>query len=94
MSEKVQVRKSMFSVQNMEELGRLFESDTPVLAYDFKRRMVERRVPEDSRSQRDRMELLDGSVGASGRGSCKRLAGENFTWGGCRCRACPRLGRL
>jgi len=40
MSEKGQVRKSMFSVQNMEELGRLYESDTPVLAYDFKRRMV------------------------------------------------------
>jgi hypothetical protein len=40
MSEKGQVRKSMFSVQNMEELGRLYESDTPVLAYDFERRMV------------------------------------------------------
>ena len=35
MSEKGQVRKSMFSVQNMEELRRLYESDTPVLAYDF-----------------------------------------------------------
>jgi len=35
MSEKGQFRKSMFSVQNMEELGRLYESDTPVLAYDF-----------------------------------------------------------
>jgi len=41
MSEKGQVPKSMFSVQNMEELGRLYESNTPVLAYDFKRRMVE-----------------------------------------------------
>jgi hypothetical protein len=40
MSEKGQFRKSMFSVQHMEELGRLYESDTPVLAYDFKRRMV------------------------------------------------------
>ena len=27
MSEKGQARKSMFSVQNMEELGRLYESD-------------------------------------------------------------------
>ena len=41
MSEKGQSRKSMFSVQNMEELGRLYESDMPVLAYDFKRWMVE-----------------------------------------------------
>jgi CIC family chloride channel protein len=29
MSEKGQVRKSMFSVQNMEELGRLYASETP-----------------------------------------------------------------
>jgi tetratricopeptide (TPR) repeat protein len=35
-----------------------------------------------------------GSVGASGRGSCKRLGGENFTWGGCRCRPRTRYGRL
>jgi len=28
-----------------------------------------RRVSEDSRPQRDRLELLDGSVGASGSGS-------------------------
>ena len=35
MSEKGQVRKSMFSVQNMEELGRLYEGDTPVLAYEL-----------------------------------------------------------
>ena len=41
MSEKGQVRKSMFWVQNMEEPGRLYESDAPVLAYDFKRRMIE-----------------------------------------------------
>jgi hypothetical protein len=25
----------MFSVPNMEELARFYESDTPVLAYDF-----------------------------------------------------------
>ena len=48
MSEKGQARKSMFSVQNMKELGRLYESDTPVLAYDFKRRMVEGWTPEHS----------------------------------------------
>ena len=35
-----------------------------------------RRVPEDSRPQRHRLELLDGSVGASGSGSCQCLAGE------------------
>jgi len=36
MSEKGQAQKSMFSVQNMEELRGLYDSDTPVLAYDFK----------------------------------------------------------
>src|ERR1700736_1070785 len=42
MSEKGQSRKSMFSaLKNMEELRRLYDSDTPVLAYAFKRRMVE-----------------------------------------------------
>ncbi len=34
-----------------------------------------RRVSEDSRPQRHRLELLDGSVGASGRGTCQCLAG-------------------
>ena len=38
-----------------------------------------RRVSEDPRPQRHRLELLDGSVGASGSGSRQRLAGENFT---------------
>jgi hypothetical protein len=42
MSEKGQSRKSMFSaLKNMEELRRLYDSDTPVLAYAFKRLMVE-----------------------------------------------------
>ena len=48
MSEKGQAQKSMFSVQNMEELRGLYDSDTPVLAYDFKRRMVEGWTPEHS----------------------------------------------
>ena len=49
MSEKGQSRKSMFSaLKNMEELRRLYDSDTPVLAYDFKRRMVEGWTPEHS----------------------------------------------
>src|SRR5260370_31792368 len=49
MSEKGQSRKSMFSaLKNMEELRRLYDSDTPVLAYEFKRRMVEGWTPEHS----------------------------------------------
>ena len=40
------------------------------------RQRCRRRVSEDSRPQRHRLELLDGSVGASGSGSCQRLAGE------------------
>jgi hypothetical protein len=42
MSEKSQPRKSMFqALGNMEELRRLYDSDTPVLAYVFKRRTIE-----------------------------------------------------
>ena len=46
-----------------------------------------RRVSEDYRPQRHRLELLDGSLGASGRGSCQCLAGENLAGSGCR--SCP-----
>src|ERR1700730_11142900 len=60
MSEKRQSRKSMFSVQNMEELGRLYESDTPVLAYDFKRRMVEGWTPEHSHHRGQLVALTQG----------------------------------
>jgi len=35
----------MFSVQNMEELRRLYDSDTQCWAYEFKRRMVEGWTP-------------------------------------------------
>jgi hypothetical protein len=57
MSEKGQSRKSMFSMQNMEELRRLYQSDTPVLAYDFKRRMVEGWTPEHSHHRRQLVAL-------------------------------------
>jgi hypothetical protein len=60
MSEKGQSRKSMFSVQNMEELGRLYESDTPVLAYDFKRGMVEGWTPEHSHHRGQLVALTQG----------------------------------
>jgi hypothetical protein len=36
-------------------------------------------VSEGHRPQRHCLELLDRSVGASGSGSCQRLAGENFS---------------
>ncbi len=60
MSEKGHVRKSMFTVQNMEELRRLYESDTPVLAYDFKRRMVEGWTPEHSHHRGQLVALTQG----------------------------------
>ena len=60
MSEKGQARKSMFSVQNVEELRRLYESDTPVLAYDFKRRMVEGWTPEHSHHRGQLVALTQG----------------------------------
>ena len=53
-----------------------------------------RRVSEDSRPQRHRLELLDGSVGASGSGSCECFAVENLARSGCRCRPRPGARRL
>ena len=60
MSEKGQSQKSMFSVQNMEELRGLYDSDTPVLAYDFKRRMVEGWTPEHSHHRGQLVALTQG----------------------------------
>src|SRR5258708_6740445 len=60
MSEKGQAQKSMFSVQNMEELRGLYDSDTPVLAYDFKRRMVEGWTPEHSHHRGQLVALTQG----------------------------------
>jgi AraC-like DNA-binding protein len=49
MSEKGQPRKSMFSPsKNLEELRRLYDTGTPILAYSFKRRAVEGWTPEHS----------------------------------------------
>ena len=53
-----------------------------------------RRISENSRPQRYRLELLDRSAGASGSGSCECLAGKNFAGRGCRCRPRPGAGRL
>lgn len=60
MSEKGQPRKSMFSVPNMEELRRLYESDTPVLAYTFQRRTVEGWTPEHTHHRGQLVALTQG----------------------------------
>jgi hypothetical protein len=60
MSEKGQSRKSMFVVKNMEELRRLYDSDTPVLAYAFKRRTVEGWTPEHSHPRGQLVALTQG----------------------------------
>jgi hypothetical protein len=52
------------------------------------------RVSEDSRSHWHRLELLDGSVGASGSGSGQCLAVANLAGSGCRCLPRPRARRL
>ena len=44
----------------MEELGRLYESDTPVPAYDFKRRMVEGWTPEHNHHRGQLVALTQG----------------------------------
>jgi len=61
MSEKGQSRKSMFvALKNMEELRRLYDSDTPVLAYAFKRRTVEGWTPEHSHPRGQLVALTQG----------------------------------
>ncbi len=51
----------MFQAQsNMEELRRLYESDTPVLAYAFKRRTVEGWTPEHSPARGQLVALTEG----------------------------------
>lgn len=61
MSEKGQPRKSMFrALRNMEELRRFYESDTPVLAYAFKRRRVEGWTPEHSHPRGQLVALTEG----------------------------------
>jgi hypothetical protein len=47
MPEKAQVRKSIFSARNMEDLGRLYENDTPAPAYDLKKQMDPRSEPPE-----------------------------------------------
>src|SRR5579872_2203796 len=61
MSEKGQPKKSMFrALADVEELRRLYESDTPVLAYAFKRRTVEGWTPEHSHPRGQLVALTDG----------------------------------
>ena len=61
MSEKGQPQKSMFQpLRNMEELRRLYESDTPVLAYAFKRQTVEGWTPEHSHPRGQLVALTHG----------------------------------
>jgi AraC-like DNA-binding protein len=63
MSEKGQSRKSMFgALKNMEELRRLYDSDTPVLAYAFKRRTVEGWTPEHSHPRGQLVALTQGLI--------------------------------
>lgn len=61
MSEKGQPRKSMFrALRNMEELRRWYDSDTPVLAYAFKRRTDEGWTPEHSHARGQLVALTEG----------------------------------
>src|SRR5579862_9026880 len=60
MSEKGQSGKSMFVAPNMEELRRLYDSDTPVLAYTFKRQTVEGWTPEHNHHRGQLVALTQG----------------------------------
>ena len=61
MSEKGQPRKSMFRVlRNSEELRRLYDTDTPALAYAFKRQTDEGWTPEHSHQRGQLVALTHG----------------------------------
>jgi AraC-like DNA-binding protein len=61
MSEKGQPRKSMFrALKNFEELRRLYDTDTPVLAYGFKRQTDEGWTPEHSHQRGQLVALTHG----------------------------------
>src|SRR5215469_16781588 len=61
MSEKGQPRKSMFRApKNFEELRRLYDTDTPVLAYDFKRETDEGWTPQHSHQRGQLVALTHG----------------------------------
>ena len=61
MSEKGQAPKSMFwTLKDLDELRRLYGSDAPVLAYGFKRRMVEGWTPEHSHHRGQLVALTQG----------------------------------
>ena len=61
MSEKGQSRKSMFvALKNMEEVRRLYDTDTPVLAYAFKRQTDEGWTPEHSHQRGQLVALTHG----------------------------------
>jgi AraC-like DNA-binding protein len=61
MSEKGQPRKSMFrALKNFEELRRLYDTDTPVLAYAFKRQTDEGWTPEHSHQRGQLVALTHG----------------------------------
>jgi hypothetical protein len=61
MSEKGQAPKSMFrATKSLDELGRLYVSDAPLLAYGFKRRMVEGWTPEHSHHRGQLVVLTQG----------------------------------
>jgi hypothetical protein len=84
MSEKGQVRKSMSSVQNMEELGRLYERD-------FKRRMVEGWTPEHSHHRGQLVALPQVRLSDGRRGRGGTLGGKQPSTCLRRCAAdCPR----
>jgi AraC-like DNA-binding protein len=61
MSEKGQPRKSMFrALKDFEELRRLYDTDTPVLAYAFKRQTDEGWTPEHSHLRGQLVALTEG----------------------------------
>jgi hypothetical protein len=78
----------MFSVQNMEELRLLYESDTPVPAYDFKRRTVEGWTPEHSHHRGQLVALTHGLLIVETGNERGMFPVQRCAWGGINWRRC------
>ena len=91
MSEKGQSRKSMFvALKNMEELRRLYDSDTPVLAYAFKRRTGDGWTPEHSHPRGRLVALTQGLLSVEAASERWLFPSQRCAWTPLNCKHAAR----
>jgi AraC-like DNA-binding protein len=81
LSEKGQPRRFMFlASKNVEELRRLYESETPVLAFSFKRRATEDWAPEHSHTRGQLFALTQGLLIVEARSERWMFPSQRCAW--------------